>query len=366
MKHIATKSIFFLGILMNLSYVFSQNTPVVNYSRATQAFDGIVPFGKAFQIKGYIPSDVQAVKIESFGFLKEETKINSLQPFFLGRDDDEGRTFCEGLAEARLMGLGRSSTNQIPYTNLAWERHSGNSNATQFTVNHPQLYFGRTYVFLVSYYEAAGDAEVNGARELYKSIIEITLTGKTNGEISDILDNKELNQKISAVSISGCDEVLVSKQTLSPAYEIALNDIRRVINDQMVENIQNGNDRRSGTPSSNAIAAILSNSLNPPPSNPILSVSSTTPYLENLDAQNKFLISLDGGLVYVSDFEQLIPIIGFNLKINPIDFNDPFNTKNEWSVILGLGMSSPDDLDPDYEGIFSGSNRSLITGLIFR
>ena len=95
----------------------------------------------------------------------------------------------------------------------------------------------------------------------------------------------------------------------------------------------------------------------------VLSATTVLPYSETMKAALPFLISLDGGLTYVARFRQLIPLVGVNVKLNRVDFDDPLDRRSEVSVLVGLGISSPDDLDPDYEGIFSNSSRSLWFGL---
>jgi hypothetical protein len=95
----------------------------------------------------------------------------------------------------------------------------------------------------------------------------------------------------------------------------------------------------------------------------MLSATTALPYFETMKAALPFLISLDGGLTYVARFRQLIPLVGVNLKLNRVDFDDPLDHRAEVSVLIGMGISSPDDLDPDYEGIFSNSNRSLWLGV---
>ncbi len=95
-----------------------------------------------------------------------------------------------------------------------------------------------------------------------------------------------------------------------------------------------------------------------------LSATFVNPYLETMEERHPFIISLDGGLMYVRRFEEVVPTVAVNIKFNRIDFNDPLNTTPEVSFIAGLGMTAPDDLDPDYDGIFGGTgNRSLVLGL---
>jgi hypothetical protein len=99
----------------------------------------------------------------------------------------------------------------------------------------------------------------------------------------------------------------------------------------------------------------------------LMTATSSQPYFDSMEKEQQFLISLDGGLAYVSKFRELIPVVGVNFKLNRIDFNDPWNDKVEWSIVLGLGMTKPDDLDPDYKGIFDRTgDRSLMIGLGMR
>jgi hypothetical protein len=207
--------LFFFLFLLSGSTTYSQNSlVVVNYSRATQSFDRVVPFGEAFHIKGYIPSNIQAVKIESFGFLKDQLRNEELRPFILGASDSDGRTFCAGIAKARNMGMGSNGEEiKIPYTNLAWERQTGNPNATQFTINHPQLYFGRTYIFLVTYYQEATSKDVQKLEEVVRNVIKTELSGKENEKIIESLASvrKTLQYKSEQ---GGCDGQSVLKYTL--------------------------------------------------------------------------------------------------------------------------------------------------------
>lgn len=99
----------------------------------------------------------------------------------------------------------------------------------------------------------------------------------------------------------------------------------------------------------------------------IITATSSQPYFESMAKEQQFLISLDGGLTYVSKFRELIPVLGINIKLNRIDFDDPWNQRTEWSLIMGLGMTKPDDLDPDYKGIFDRTgDRSFMLGLGLR
>src|SRR5207253_10244660 len=67
---------------------------------------------------------------------------------------------------------------------------------------------------------------------------------------------------------------------------------------------------------------------------------------------------------YAPKVEDILPIVAANIKINAIDFNDPFDERTEFSFLIGLGMTPPSDLDPDYNGIFGGTgNRSLLLGV---
>lgn len=94
---------------------------------------------------------------------------------------------------------------------------------------------------------------------------------------------------------------------------------------------------------------------------------SSQPYFESMEEEQQFLISLDGGLNYVSKFSQLVPTVGVNFKLNRVDYNDPWNDRIEWSIVLGLGMAKPDDLDPDYKGIFDTTgDHSLMVGFGLR
>lgn len=96
----------------------------------------------------------------------------------------------------------------------------------------------------------------------------------------------------------------------------------------------------------------------------MLHATFTEPYFETMEEEQPFIISLDGGLAYVSKFEELVPTIGINFKLNRVDFDDPLTNKPEFSVIMALGMTKPDDLDPDYKGIFGGTgDRSFVVGL---
>lgn len=56
-----------------------------------------------------------------------------------------------------------------------------------------------------------------------------------------------------------------------------------------------------------------------------------------------------------------------NIKLNRRDFDDPLSKKPEFSILVGLGMNAPDDLDPDYSGIFGQTEeKSLLIGFGLR
>ncbi|MCZ6820349.1 MAG: hypothetical protein O7G31_12785 [Calditrichaeota bacterium] len=98
-----------------------------------------------------------------------------------------------------------------------------------------------------------------------------------------------------------------------------------------------------------------------------ISTTSNKPYLETMNERLPFIMSLDGGLIYVDRFEEIIPTIGVNIKLNRKDFDDPLDKKPEYSFIVGFGLESPDDLDPNYRGIFGRTgNRSLLLGIGLR
>jgi hypothetical protein len=100
--------------------------------------------------------------------------------------------------------------------------------------------------------------------------------------------------------------------------------------------------------------------------NEVLYVANAMPYIETMKEALPFLISMDGGVSYVARFRELMPLVAANIKLNRVDFDDPLDRRSEISALVGLGLSSPEDLDPDFEGIFSGSNRSLWLGLGLR
>jgi len=86
-------------------------------------------------------------------------------------------------------------------------------------------------------------------------------------------------------------------------------------------------------------------------------------YSQTQREQYPFLVSLDAGMIYVFEFAQVLPTIGINFKFCPKDFDDPFDRSTELSMIVGLTMSGPTGLYPNYRGLLQGgSNKSLIVG----
>lgn len=108
------------------------------------------------------------------------------------------------------------------------------------------------------------------------------------------------------------------------------------------------------------IARVIAYKVTPEELREVLASTTVRPYFETMKEALPFLISLDGGLVYAFEFEAIIPAVAVNIKLNRIDFDDPLVTRPELSILVGLGLSAPDDLDPEYRGIFSGSDKSLL------
>jgi hypothetical protein len=102
-----------------------------------------------------------------------------------------------------------------------------------------------------------------------------------------------------------------------------------------------------------------------------LSIASVQPYFQTLDKRYPNIISLDGGLAYIEDFKELIPCVGLNFKLfmhlfGIRDANDPYDVIPELSFVVGLGLTPPTDLDPDYHGAFGSGDQSLLLGLGLR
>ncbi len=98
-----------------------------------------------------------------------------------------------------------------------------------------------------------------------------------------------------------------------------------------------------------------------------LAATAVTPLFESTMESLPFLLSIDGGLMFVHRFNELIPTVAVNVKLNRVDFNDPLSRRVELSMLVGLGMSAPDDLDPDYRGLFGAQgSRSLVMGFGLR
>lgn len=96
----------------------------------------------------------------------------------------------------------------------------------------------------------------------------------------------------------------------------------------------------------------------------VLAATTLTPSYQTTREALPFLLSLDGGLVHVSHFREVLPALAINVKLNREDFQDPLARGWEWSVLVGLSLGEPDDLDPDYRGLFGADGkRALIAGL---
>ncbi len=334
---------------------------VVNYSRMTKSFDRLVPFGENFQIKGSVPPNVVAVRIETIGLSQNQMRERQYEALFQRESD---YSLCQSLELAR-------KNEAIHNVKLAWERTTSGSSESQFVINHPQLYFGRTYIFLVTYFEVATSSTGSQLLIQTKNIIISTLKESVRqldtGNSS--FDPIELEEKIRStyLDMNICEDQILDRNTLNSNFaELAVlvaSDANAIIGQQVESDIRSNSILNYDLYNYDGAANLVMSKLKNPGPNQVLTATSVRPYLQNFDAQNKFMISLDGGVIYVSRFQQFIPTLGFNLKINPVDFNDPFSRNTEWSVIVAMGWSTPDDLDPDYQGVFSGSDKSLVTGL---
>ena len=94
--------------------------------------------------------------------------------------------------------------------------------------------------------------------------------------------------------------------------------------------------------------------------------ANSEPYLPTVKERIPFRVSMDGGLQYVWKFQEVVPSIAANLKLcNIKDYNDPKpgTTWPELSLLLGLTLSKPEDMDPDYDGYFdSTGDKALLVG----
>ncbi len=99
----------------------------------------------------------------------------------------------------------------------------------------------------------------------------------------------------------------------------------------------------------------------------VLAATTVMPTFQTTTEAQAFLLSLDGGLIYVGDFKELLPALAVNIKLNRVDFEDPLSRTPEFSLLAGFNLAAPDDLDPDYRGLFGANGqRAFVTGFGIR
>lgn len=420
---VGTASIILLALGACTSARADDILPLFNYSRLTRTFDGQLPIGQRFQIQGAVETNILAVKVESFGFENDRVPMA-----LLSENLDEMR---DAVDDARSRG-GRD----VVYIAVGWERASAEQTpATRFSVNHPRLYFGRSYLFLFTYYRRADRETLKAiarrevrrvfddnarlsllaekgltpdqlAKELFSatgdvidagSQLPVSIVGSLVTDLTpiarhatyrasqvyfDVARTRSLEQRLSAPPADARSEQLlasIAKQDWKSAASLA-----QSIRGALVQTQAQMTDKSAVTATIRELsdveyhAAILAS---PPPGTledqidsivdqlpyrvtDTLRVSAyVNPFLQTMHERLPFLVSLDGGLAYVLQFDQLVPTIGLNLKFNPTDFDDPLVRTPEFSLIVGLAMTAPDDLDPDFRGIFSETgDQSLLVG----
>lgn len=424
-----------LGTVLAVQAAAQATPPVFYFSTTTGTFDGLMPIGKSFQIKGVIPTNLVAVRAESFGFAS-----GRIPPGFAHKVGD--LEFCSALNASRA-----NVNRDIVVTNLGWERST--PSITEFTLNHPRLYYGRNYVFAFTYFtpvdpvvarkllaeglrqvvETEGDFDrllrngLTGA-DLDREVISVIRANQVRGcgplivrrdlqesfefwkltrdsllsGIAQVATRKQREQSLAASAPgakdqlrsleSGLPENLAANGGVQDALTRAraatdsgkwavaaeaLESLRRL---KVPESLLDGplflakalagmqqtiDGLPKGTPE--AVAAWVAERYRPEDLQELMVATSVRPYSQTMREAFPFLIPLDGGLAYVRRFRQLMPALAVNIKLRRIDFDDPLDKRAEFSFLLGVTATKPDDLDPDFAGIFNGSDRALLLTL---
>jgi len=426
-----------LGSFSAGAVVAQSAPPVFHYSRLTSTFDGLLPIGQSFQIRGAAASDVQSVRAESFGFAG---RIPPALGQSIGDPD-----FCAALNAARS-----DAQHDIISTNFGWDR-SDPSDA-EFTLTHPRLYYGRNYVFVFTYYtpvdkavarkllaeglrgvvdshgdfgwllqhgldgqvldnevlavirktqqRACGPAVVGRnleesfdfwrvvrdsllsaiAKVATRRLMEERLAADTAG-LRDQLRSLESNLPKALAADSGVQHAMRRAEVAADSGQWSvvagalesLKDLKvpETLLDGpglSVETLRGMQTTIEGLPGAtpDAVAADVAEHFRPEDLQGFMTATTVRPYIQTMKETLPFLISLDGGLAYVMRFRQLTPALSVNIKLRRIDFDDPLDKRAEFSFLVGVTTTAPDDLDPDFVGIFNGSNRALLLALGIR
>lgn len=219
MRHLASFILVLCFSWSQYTYMYAQENPEVFYfSRATGSFDrGNLPIGEDFQIKGVITADIQAVKIESFGFTGDiPANLQNLT---------DKTTFCTEVIAQRGRS-NRSGPNSVVHATLAWERPDTETTPSkEFTVNHDQLYYGRKYVFLITYYQTVNVDNLKSlakaaAEAFYKKITNeyLNTPGLNRDELGKLFTDfqGEINELTLGEQNGACDNKFVEEFTFKP------------------------------------------------------------------------------------------------------------------------------------------------------